>query len=150
MKEMQGEEFGFERLEVWRKAADFASAVYRITKRFPREELFGLTMQLRRASISVAANIAEGASRFYAKDRARFYEIAYGSLYEMAAMFHIAAGQDLVQDDEHKRIRSEIFDMCRMLSGLRRALPEGGKASNHTPRSTLNTQLTEDPCLSEK
>ena len=83
--------FGFERLEVWRKAVEFASLVYTITKGFPREELFGLTMQLRRAAVSVAANIAEGASRSSGRDRARFFEIV--------TMLHIAYGQRLVTDD---------------------------------------------------
>jgi len=65
--------FGFEKLRVWQHSVEFAGNVYGITKRFPKEELFGLTMQLRRASVSVAANIAEGASRVSGKDRARFF-----------------------------------------------------------------------------
>jgi len=113
--------FGFERLEVWRKAVEFASLFYTITKGFPREELFGLTMQLRRAAVSVAANIAEGASRSSGRDRARFFEIAYGSLNEIVTMLHVAYGQRLVTDDQLAGTRSDVSDMCRMLSGLKRS-----------------------------
>ncbi len=60
MRDPCGDGFGFEKLDVWHRAMDFADEVYDLTKQFPREELFGLTMQLRRASVSVPANIAEG------------------------------------------------------------------------------------------
>ena len=120
MRESEGQLFGFERLEVWHKAVAFASSVYKSTASFPRAEQFGLAMQLRRASVSVAANIAEGASRASGKDQARFFEIAFGSLNEIATMLHIALGQAFIKDDEFARMRSEISDMGRMLSGLKR------------------------------
>ena len=113
--------FGFEKLEVWQKAVEFAGTIYGITKTFPREEMFGLVMQMRRAAVSVAANIAEGASRTSGKDQARFFEIAYGSLNEIVTMSHIALGQSYMKSDELVAIRLEISDMCRMLSGLKRA-----------------------------
>jgi four helix bundle protein len=118
---MTSEEFGFERLGVWRKAVGFAGVIYKMTKAFPREEMFGLTTQLRRASVSVAANIAEGTSRSSPKDQARFFEIAYGSLNEIATMLHIARGQELITKDQLVEARAEILEMCRMLSGLRQA-----------------------------
>lgn len=112
--------FGFERLEVWQKAVAFAGVVYKLTRGFPREELFGLTAQLRRASVSVAANIAEGASRSSQKDQSRFFEIAYGSLNEMVTLLQIASEQELISKDQMVCARLQISDMCRMLSGLRR------------------------------
>lgn len=118
--------FSYERLRVWQKAVDFAKLVYQVTESFPRDEVFGLTSQMRRASVSVAANIAEGSSRSTGKDRARFVEIAYGSLCEMATLFHIANGQDLVTQEELDAARTDIAEMCRMLSGLKRATLEGG------------------------
>lgn len=125
MKDGERTGFGFERLEAWRRAVDFAGMVYRLTKDFPREEMFGLTMQLRRAAVSVAANIAEGASRSSGKDQARFFEIAYGSLNETATLLHIAVGQGFIQDEQLACARSEISEIGRMLSGLiRRALSE--------------------------
>ncbi|MDO8586760.1 MAG: four helix bundle protein [Armatimonadota bacterium] len=128
---MADERFGFERLEVWQRAVRFASLVYEMTKVFPRDELFGLTTQLRRASVSVAANIAEGASRTSRKDQARFFEIAYGSLNEMATMFHIASLQALITEDMLTRARNDILKMCMMLSGLKRAAL-GGERNDST------------------
>lgn len=120
LKETTGTEFGFERLDVWQKAVQFAGTMYQITKSFPREEQFGITMQLRRASVSVAANIAEGASRASGKDQARFFEIAFGSLNEIATMLHIALGQGFIQEEQFTPMRDQIATMERMLSGLRR------------------------------
>ena len=127
LSEPESECFSYERLRVWRKAVDFANWVYAISRSFPREEMFGLTSQVRRASVSVAANIAEGTSRSSAKDRVRFFEIAYGSLSETATLFHIAAGQGLVGQDVLAQARSDIADMSRMLSGLRRSLTKESK-----------------------
>jgi len=113
--------FGFEKLRVWQHSVEFAGNVYGITKRFPREELFGLTMQLRRASVSVAANIAEGTSRASGKDRARFLEIAYGSLNEIITILHIAAGQGFIERQHLDQLKDEASEICKMLSGLKRS-----------------------------
>lgn len=69
-------------LIVWKKSHDLVIEVYRITKEFPKEEMFGLTSQLRRAVTSIPANIAEGFARTGTKDNLRFYNIAAGSIYE--------------------------------------------------------------------
>ncbi len=69
--------FSFEKLNVWIDAKELIKKVYRSTKKFPSEEKFGLTSQLRRASVSVASNIAEGTSRITSKDKAHFTTIAY-------------------------------------------------------------------------
>ncbi len=113
--------FGFERLEVWQKAVELAGSVYSVTKQFPREEMFGMTMQLRRAAVSVSANIAEGASRASAKDQAHFFEIAYGSLNEQIAILHIAQRQGFVDAQQMGALRDDIATLCKMLSGLRRS-----------------------------
>jgi len=105
----------------------FAGDVYRLTKGFPRSELFGLTMQLRRASVSVAANIAEGSSRS-GKDRARFLEIAYGSLNEIATMLYIAKDQGFVSAADLAGSRAQVSEMCKMLSGLKRAVIDRDRA----------------------
>ena len=113
--------FGFERLEVWQKSSEFARVVYLTTRGFPKEEMFGLTMQLRRASVSVVASIAEGASRDSGKERARFFEIAYGSLWEIAALLNIALGQGIIEKSEVDSLRSEVAKLCRMVFGLKRS-----------------------------
>lgn len=70
--------FNFERLEVWQKAIEFADRVYSATRRFPSDERFGLTNQMRRAAVSISCNISEGSTRNSGKDFARFIEIAMG------------------------------------------------------------------------
>ena len=121
MSETDEHGFGFERLEIWRRARGLAAAIYEVTGSFPKQEVYGLTMQLRRASVSVAANIAEGTSRISRRDQVRFFEIAYGSLSEIAAILQIAADQGLVSEGRLPQLRSEMQRMCRMLSGLRRS-----------------------------
>jgi four helix bundle protein len=80
-------------LIVWQKAHSLVLDIYRITKKFPKEEMFGLTSQLRRAIISVPANIAEGFARTGARDKLRFYTIAAGSLNEVS--YYILLDKDL-------------------------------------------------------
>jgi len=75
--------YAFEKLEVWQKSRSLVKKIYDVTSRFPIEEKYALTIQLRRASISVSSNIAEGSTRWGKRDKARFYEIAYGSLIEV-------------------------------------------------------------------
>lgn len=111
----------FERLDVWNRAVKFASKIYAATKSFPREELFGLTSQIRRAAVSVAANIAEGSSRSSGKDQARFFEMAFGSLNEAATILYIASDQGLIGGERLSDLRLDISDIGRMLSGLRRS-----------------------------
>lgn len=116
--------FGFENLEVWRKAVAFASRIYKLTSPFPRQEAFGLTMQLRRAAVSVSANIAEGNSRSTGKDKSRFLEIAYGSLSEVMSLLRVALEVGFVCENDLSSARSEAIVISRMLSGLRRAVSE--------------------------
>lgn len=78
-------EYYFERLEVWKKARVFASQIYKTTSLFPDSEKFGITNQIRRATLSIGANIAEGMSRLTDKDKARFLNMAYGSCMEVVS-----------------------------------------------------------------
>lgn len=80
-------------LDVWKEAKDIVIRVYRITRDFPKEEGYGLTSQLRRASSSVCVNIAEGFSRFHTKDKIRFYYNARGSISE--SMNHVMIAVEL-------------------------------------------------------
>jgi len=72
--------YGFEKLDVWNKSVELSEEIYLITKEFPSDEKFGIISQLRRASVSVSSNIAEGSSRSSYKEQARFSEIAYGRI----------------------------------------------------------------------
>lgn len=80
----------FEDLTVWQESQSFAVSVYAATKDFPNEELFGMTSQLRRASSSISANIAEGFGRETSKDKLHFYTMAYGSLLEVKNFLYLA------------------------------------------------------------
>ena len=121
--------FNFEKLDVWRKAIDFADLIYSETRSFPLEERFGLTNQLRRAAISVSSNIAEGSSRSSKSDFARFVEIATGSVFEVVSQAFIAHRQSFLSEDQFRDIYKDAEELSRMLSGLRKSL-----------LSTLNSQ----------
>ena len=114
--------FGFEKLDVWHKAIEFADVVYSCTRRFPSDERFGLTNQMRRAAVSISSNIAEGSSRNSRKDFARFIEIAAGSLYEVISQAYIGRNQGFLKCEEFEIIYAAADEQSRMLSGLRRSL----------------------------
>lgn len=109
-------------LEAWRIAMDLATAVYQLTRSFPREEMFGLTAQSRRAAASVAANIAEGWGRDNTGDYVRFLRIAQGSLKELDT--HLLIAERVLEVPEgHAREALELADRAgRILRGLIRSL----------------------------
>ena len=115
-------QFNFERLEAWKQALAFSKSVYLVTKSFPDDERFGLTSQMRRASVSVASNLAEGSSRSSRQDFARLVEIATGSIFEVVAQIEIARSRGLGTDDKWTDLRSPAAELTRILSGLRRSL----------------------------
>jgi len=117
--------FKFEKLDVWQKAIDFADLVYSITKSFPTDERFGLTNQMRRAAVSVSANIAEGSARISNADFARFIEIATGSLFEVVSESTVAKRQGYLVQKDFVAIYEAAEEQGRMLSGLRRTLVSG-------------------------
>lgn len=112
-------QFGFEKLEVWQEARRLTAEIYRLTGIFPEREKFGLTNQLRRASVSVAANIAEGTTRYSAKEQAHFSSIAYGSL--METMSHLITSFDLefITENDLVLIRDIIQPLSLKINNLR-------------------------------
>lgn len=119
--------FGFEKLDVWQKAVEYADRVYKITKTFPAEERFGLTNQLRRSSLSISSNLAEGSSRSSTAYFKRFIEIAYGSLLETVSELKVAQKQGLVDKQAYETIYGEAEHLAKMLSGLRHSLRQRSK-----------------------
>lgn len=120
----------YKELVVWRKAHDMTLDVYRITSTFPREELYGLTSQLRRSAASIGANIAEGSGRRANKEICRFLQIARGSASE--AEYHLLLARDLELLDEQsfQRLSTEADSVQRMLTALIQSLQsQGGEAS---------------------
>ncbi len=84
--------FGFENLDTWKSAIDFAGLVYRLAHKLPDDERYGLISQMRRAAVSISSNLAEGNSRTSRKDYLRFVEIAYGSLMEVISQTQSLSG----------------------------------------------------------
>jgi four helix bundle protein len=112
----------FKELKVWQKSHQLTLAVYQITKKFPREELFGLTGQLRRASASIPANIAEGCGRKGEADFARFLQIAAGSASELE--YHILLSYEigLLKMDDYNKLAGSVAEVKRMLTVFIRKL----------------------------
>ena len=108
----------FKDLRVWREAIKFTVAVYRVTGRFPKHELYGLTQQLRRAVVSVPSNIAEGRGRGAPRDYRRFLYLARGSLYELDTQIELAAQLGYCREDDVSRIQIAIAGAMRPLQGL--------------------------------
>ena len=107
----------FRQLLVWEKAHAFTLEIYKVTSRFPKEELYGLTSQLRRASASIAANIAEGFGRGGNVELARFLQIAKGSAFEVE--YHVLLARDLgLITKEHESLEFHIIEIKRMLAAL--------------------------------
>jgi four helix bundle protein len=92
--------YAFEKLEVWQKSRVLVKEIYSVTKLYPKDEKFGLTSQLRRASVSISSNIAEGSTRLSIRDKSRFYEIAYGSLIEVLNQLIISVDLQFLKPDD--------------------------------------------------
>jgi four helix bundle protein len=106
----------FRELSVWQKGIELVISIYRITKTFPKEEVFGLTMQLRRSVISIPSNIAEGYGRQHTSEYIRFLQIARGSLNELMTQLEIAAKPDYLKDISNEL--DECNEIGKMLNSL--------------------------------
>jgi len=112
----------FKKLAVWQKVRDFVKDLYLLTKKFPSEEKFGLTQQIRRASISIFSNIAEGAGRNTAPDFARFLDIANGSAFEVETQLYVAIDLEYISQQEFESITVQLQEIEKMLYNLRKSL----------------------------
>jgi len=113
---------GHRQLIVWQKSCDLVVMVYRATDQFPDVEKYGLTSQIRRAVISVPANITEGAGRWGSAEFQRFLSIARGSLSELEALVELALRLHYLCRDEVEPIMAQIDEVGRLLVGLRKSL----------------------------
>jgi four helix bundle protein len=107
-----------EQLDVWRKSVDLTVEVYRITETFPKDERFGLTSQIRRASISIAANIAEGAGRRSDKEFLNFLSMSQGSASEGETELLIAYRLGYLPEDVFNTAMEMLDEIGRMITGL--------------------------------
>jgi four helix bundle protein len=112
----------FYELDAWKKAHSFVMEIYKITKRFPKEELYGLTSQLRRAAYSITANIAEGFSRYHYNDKIRFYHNARGSISEVQNFLYLAKDLLFLTDKEFEYLFEESKEISKLINGLIRSI----------------------------
>lgn len=108
----------YQDLIAWRKATQLALEIYRRTRTFPRDELYGLTSQMRRAAVSVASNIAEGKGRYSCKEFVQFLYRARGSLLELQTQLFIARGLDYLESLAARRLKDKSDELGRILNGL--------------------------------
>jgi len=108
----------YRKILAWQKSDDLTVAIYEATSSFPKEEMYSLTNQIRRAATSVPANIAEGASRNTQKDYLHFLYIARGSLAETAYFVHLSWRLKYVTDEVHSRLAEQTDKASRVLTGL--------------------------------
>lgn len=111
----------FEQLTVWQESQNLAVLIYQFTKSFPKDELFGMTSQLRRASSSVSANIAEGFGRNTVKDKLQFYAVAYGSLLETKNFIYLSHKLHYIDDDSMETAISQITVCQKLLNAYTKA-----------------------------
>jgi len=117
----KGVKFSFEDLKVWQNAIVFSKNIYELSKSFPREESYGLTSQIRRATLSIALNIAEGKGRYHKKEFIQFLYLARGSLYEVITCIKLAKQLRYLPKTPKLRTKSIIkkaFEIQSQLSGL--------------------------------
>ncbi|MFA5804860.1 MAG: four helix bundle protein [Melioribacteraceae bacterium] len=108
----------YKSLKVWEKAHQLVLDIYKATNNFPKEELFGLVSQLRRASVSIPTNIAEGSSRKSIKDFIRFLEIAFGSAKEVEYELFLSNDLKYLQIEVFTKMDNQIKEIKKMLVGL--------------------------------
>ena len=108
----------FRDLVVWQKAMLLARQVYLLTEEFPKSEMFGLRMQLRRSAVSVASNIAEGHGRLTDAQLRNFLGLARGSLYELQTQIDLACDLDFFNKESGRRLLDLTVDVAKLINGL--------------------------------
>lgn len=112
------EKKGYTSLDVWKEARVLANDTYLITKDFPKDEIFGLTSQMRRCAVSIPSNIAEGCGRNYPKDSIQFFFIARGSIYELETQLYIAFDQRYIETAVLNSSLIKIETTRKLLNGF--------------------------------
>ena len=134
--------YSFEKLDVWHLSRTMAKEVYKFTDKFPSEEKYGLTSQIRRCSVSISSNLAEGSSRKSMKDQAHFTQMAYGSLLEMLNQLIISMDLDYITEAELIEIRPRIEELENKLNSFRNSqLSRQNKSTNQQISKSTNKQI---------
>lgn len=114
--------FKFEQLKVWQKAIDLTYDVHQLTRGFPKEELYILTSQMKRAADSVALNIAEGSTGNSNKEFARFLSIANRSALEVVSCLYIGKKRELIIEQDFKKLYNQLTEIIKMIQSLKRSI----------------------------
>ncbi len=122
--------YSFERLDVWQLSRKLVKEIYKLTGTFPEEEKFNLASQMRRASVSVPSNIAEGSSRSSLKDQVRFLEIAYGSLMELYTQLYISMDLAYINEARQHDVALLMKEISNKLNALQKTYKEKQIANN--------------------
>ncbi len=109
-------------LDAWKRSVDFVVDIYKVTNGFPKEEKFGLTSQVRRASVSIPANIAEGAARRSPKEYLQYLSHAQGSASEVETELLIAFRLGFLTAEDYDRLRTDLDNIGRMITGVSKYL----------------------------
>lgn len=108
----------YKELNAWISSMDMVKEIYQLTGTYPKEEMFGLTSQTKRAAVSIPCNIAEGLGRNFKKDSIQFLHISRGSAYEVETLLSIAVMTDLINQEAYDRINQMIEKTIRLINGL--------------------------------
>ena len=112
----------YKELKVWEKAYKLCLDIYTVTKRFPKEEIYGLTSQIRRSAVSIPSNIAEEYGRKTTSEYGRFLYIAYGSVCELETQTMVSGDLDYMKKEKFQELREELGDVERMLKAMIKSL----------------------------
>ena len=114
----KGRKMDYTKLDVWIEARRLSNEIYTISKTFPKDEIYGLTNQIRRCAVSIPSNIAEGCGRQTTKDTIHFLHVSRGSLYELETQFFIALDQNYLAQDKFDQTFESIQSLKRLLNGF--------------------------------
>ena len=123
-------------LEVWKKARQFAGQIYQITASFPKEEMYGLTSQIRRCAVSIPSNIAEGCGRQHQKETIQFLTIARGSLYELETQLYISNDIGIISVEQLEECLLEIESLGKLINGFKRYVSSIGDNPKNQQQKT--------------
>lgn len=112
----------FKQLKIWQRGIDMVKTVYLLTKRFPREELYGLTSQMRRSSVSIPCNIAEGFKRYHPKEYRQFLHVTLGSMAELETQIIIANELNFLNGEKYMFVLDELNQLSKMITALKNKL----------------------------
>src|SRR3989344_4115525 len=108
----------FKDLNVWQKSVDLAAVIYKLTDQFPQSELYGIRNQMRRSSVSISSNIAEGFKRSHKKEKLQFYNIAYSSAAEIESQIEVARKLDFLHEEDYQKSVLIVIEIGKMMDEL--------------------------------